>query len=137
MVRGQAAWQSSELISLRPIRGISLRVRAEIATAAIVLLPAELYRLWPTVPQRLTRHACRGCDQYHLATVPLSIAPTVLASAASISLAVPFVPLRLSGVNTPSIMLRSSVESTVPFFQRHIRLHRDLSDSAPDAGQNR
>src|SRR3954447_8684777 len=100
------------MISLRPIPAISLRVHAEIATVATALLPGERYHLWRTAHQRLIRLACQDYGQYHLATVLLSIAPTALASAASTTQAVPSVPLRLSGVNTTSIMLRSSVEST-------------------------
>src|SRR5437764_314183 len=118
MVRGRAAWQSSALIILQPIHVISLRVRAEIARVATALLLRELYRLWRTAHQKLTRHACQDCGQYHLATVPLSIAPTALASAASITQAVPSVPLRLSGVITTFTMLRSSVEPTKAYFAK-------------------
>src|SRR3954462_10421625 len=104
------------MISLRPIPAISLRVHAEIATVATALLPGERYHLWRTAHQRLIRLACQDYGQYHLATVLLSIAPTALASAASTTQAVPSVPLRLSAVNTTSIMLRSSVESTAAMF---------------------
>src|SRR6476646_3528551 len=70
MVRGRAAWQSSALIILRPILGISLRVRAETARVATALLLRELCRLWLKAHQRLTRHACQDCGSISLSDCP-------------------------------------------------------------------
>src|SRR3954447_1346592 len=123
------------MISLRPIPAISLRVHAEIATVATALLPGERYHLWRTAHQRLIRLACQDYGQYHLATVLLSIAPTALASAASTTQAVPSVPLRLSGVNTTSIMLRSSVESTTASLNLYLGPPLSASNFCPSSSK--